>query len=197
MSKLIVPWLTFVIVAITMVILALSPATTVCEAPKVELPELAGYTSKPLDISEAELTVLPSDTKIVKRLYTDELSGHWFAVSVVIGGTSKSSIHRPELCLPSQGFLMTSPHTVTLADSVWRVIRLEGTQSRSSLGFAYTFFNQAGFKTASHLSRIFRDVWDRSFYNRIDRWVMVTVNSSRSDDFGIEAFLSRIQGVLE
>lgn len=196
MSKLIVPALTFALVALVMIALALTPATTVCEAPDIVLPELVGFTSEELEPSEAELTVLPSDTKIVKRLYTDR-RGDWYAVSVVIGGTSKSSIHRPELCLPSQGFLMMSPHTVTLTDSVWRVIRLDGGNGRGSLGFAYTFFNQAGFRTASHLSRIFRDVWDRSLYNRIDRWVMVTVNASRSDDISLESFLSRIQGVLK
>ena len=54
------------------------------------------------------------------------------------------------------------------------------------------FFNQEGFKTASHVSRIFRDVVDRSVLNRIDRWVMVTVNASRSDDAGLAALLSRL-----
>lgn len=195
MRKLIVPVLTFVMVAVTMTFLALTPATVVCEPPAIALTEIAGYTSEELPISEAELTVLPGDTKILKRLYT-AANGHWFAVSVVIGGTSKSSIHRPELCLPSQGFLMTEPHTLELADSVWRVIRLDGGRERPSLGFAYTFFNQAGFKTASHIRRIFRDVWDRSVYNRIDRWVMITVNSSRSDDEGLAEFLTTIEGLM-
>lgn len=195
MRKLIVPVLTFVMVAVTMTFLALTPETTVCKAPPIELTEIAGYTSEELPISEAELTVLPGDTKILKRLYT-AANGHWFAVSVVIGGTSKSSIHRPELCLPSQGFLMTEPHTLELNDSVWRVIRLDGGRDRPSLGFAYTFFNQAGFKTASHVRRIFRDVWDRSVYNRIDRWVMITVNSSRSDDEGLAEFLTTIEGLM-
>lgn len=194
MAKLIVPVLTFLVVAAVMIALATTPATTVCEAPSVELGELPGMTSEPLEISEAELNVLPADTIIKKRLYTDA-EGYWYAVSVVIGGTSKSSIHRPELCLPSQGFLMADPHTLTLADSVWRVIRLDGGYSRPSLGFAYTFFNQAGFKTASHVRRIFRDVWDRSLYNRIDRWVMITVNSSRSDDRGLAEFLTAIEGL--
>lgn len=196
MQKLIVPVLTTLVVIVTMTFLALTPATTICEAPKVVLDELPGYTSEELPISEAEINVLPGDTQILKRLYTAP-NGHWYAVSLVIGGTSKSSIHRPELCLPSQGFLMTNPHTVELTDSVWRVICLDGGRERPSLGFAYTFFNQAGYKTASHMKRIFRDVWDRSFYNRIDRWVMITVNSSRSDDLGITEFLTLIEGLLK
>lgn len=195
MRKMIVPIVTFVLVLAAMIVLVLTPETTICAAPKVNLPELEGYTSEEVPVSESELTILPGDTRIIKRLYTDSY-GDWFLVSAVIGGTSKSSIHRPELCLPSQGFLMTSPHTLELSDSVWRVIRLEKAGSLP-LGFAYTFYNQAGYKTSSHLNRIFRDVWDRSLYNRIDRWVMVTVNSSISHDKYLGEFLTLIEGGLK
>jgi hypothetical protein len=39
-------------------------------------------------------------------------------------------------------------------------------------------------------------VFDRSFYNRIDRWVMITVNSSRSDGESIAAFVKQISEML-
>ena len=42
------------------------------------------------------------------------------------------------------------------------------------------------------MKRIFRDVWDRSVLNRIDRWVMLTVNSSTAVDSEIESFLERL-----
>lgn len=168
---------------------------TLCEASDVRLGELPGFTSEEKPMSEAEKHVLPDDTRIEKRLYTAE-DGHWFLVSVVIGGRSKSSIHRPELCLPSQGFLMTDPRTARVGDVDWRLITLDGGVGRPSLGFAYTFFNQAGFYTASHVRRVFRDVWDRSFNCRIDRWVMVTVNSSRADDRGLRAFLAGLKEVV-
>ena len=57
----------------------------------------------------------------------------------------------------------------------------------------YTFFNQNEVRTSSHLRRILLDTWDRSAYNRIDRWVMVTVNASRSDDAGLAALLSLLK----
>ena len=62
-----------------------------------------------------------------------------------------------------------------------------------------------GLRTASHLRRIFADVWDRSFHNRIDRWVMVTVHVSAlhglsldrpRDRAELERFLRRIGEVL-
>jgi hypothetical protein len=169
---------------------ARSEAPVVCEPPVVEFGEVAGFESVALEPGEAELQTLPADTRFVKRLYTAP-GGAWFQVTVVIGGTNKSSIHRPELCLPSQGFQMTAPRDAAAAGADWRFISLLR-RDAPPLGFAYTFFNQAGFRTASHMKRIFRDVWDRSVHNRIDRWVMVTVNASTADDAALVAFLERL-----
>lgn len=196
MKTWLVPLATTLVIGSVMFFQAQTPEVTVCEPPAVALDELDGFTSEVLEPSEAELTVLPADTRIEKRLYTAP-NGHWYVVSLVVGGKTKNSIHRPELCLPSQGFLMTAPRTRRVGETNWRVITLDGGFERPSLGFAYTFFNQAGFRTASHVERIFRDVWDRSLFNRIDRWVMVTVNSSRSDEEGLISFLALLKGVVE
>ena len=169
---------------------ARSAKPIVCEPPEIELGELDGFERTVLEPSEAELKTLPSDTQFVKRLYTAP-GGVWFQVTVVIGGVSKSSIHRPELCLPSQGFQMTDPRDASAAGTDWRFISLVRSDA-PPLGFAYTFFNQAGFRTPSHMKRIFRDVWDRSVHNRIDRWVMVTINAFTADDSLLVAFLERI-----
>jgi exosortase len=165
-------------------------APVVCEAPRIELGEVPGFELTVLEPGEAELATLPADTSFVKRLYTTP-DGAWFQVTVVIGGSSKSSIHRPELCLPSQGFQMTDPRDATAAGADWRFISLLR-RDVPPLGFAYTFFNQEGYRTPSHMKRIFRDVWDRSVYNRIDRWVMVTVNAHTADDVAMAAFLERL-----
>jgi hypothetical protein len=170
---------------------AATPEVVVAEAPAVSLGELAGFTSEQLEASEAELTVLPADTVIHKRRY-EAPNGDWMVVSLVVGGRSKSSIHRPELCLPAQGFAMRNPRTRKVAGRDWRMIELSS-GGVPSCGFAYTFFNQEGYSTASHVSRIFRDVLDRSVLNRIDRWVMVSVHASRADDMGLAALLSRIE----
>ena len=181
----------FALVVPLMFFQAATPDVTVAEAPNVHLADIPGFSSEVLEPSEAELTVLPPDTVIEKRRYVAD-SGDWMVVSLVVGGKSKSSIHRPELCLPAQGLRMERPRTRSVAGRDWRFINLASKDS-PTFGFAYTFFNQEGFKTASHVSRIFRDVMDRSLCNRIDRWVMVTVNASRSDDAGLSNLLSRIE----
>ena len=186
-----IPSLAFALVVPLMFYQAATPDVVVAEAPRVSLGELPGFESEELGASEAELTVLPADTTIIKRRYVAP-SGDWMVVSLVVGGKSKSSIHRPELCLPAQGFAMRNPRTHEVGGRDWRMIELSAKDS-PSCGFAYTFFNQEGYSTASHVARIFRDVLDRSLLNRIDRWVMVSVHASRADDRGLAWLLSQIR----
>ena len=139
--------------------------------------------------SLGENTVLPPDTKILKRVYRSDW-GTQFLVSAVISGVGKSSIHRPELCLPAQGFLMSNPTDFEVATDgsasrPYHAIQVNSPQAPSAL-LVYTFFNQEGVHTASHLRRIFLDTWDRSVHNRIDRWVMVTVHVSALQGFSLD-----------
>lgn len=159
------------------------------------------------EMSIGESTVLPKDTRVFKRVYRRPEDGVQFLVAVVIGGVSKSSIHRPELCMPAQGYIMSDPRTFTVADRPFHAIHLTGAGSPPSV-LSYTFFNQAGVRTASHTRRIFIDTWDRSVHNRIDRWVMVTVNAAvpfdsvgfdlrhDSDRLMLEGFLSLLSEAL-
>ena len=155
--------------------------------------------------SLGERKVLPADTKILKRIY--RMSDVQFIVSAVIGGVSKSSLHRPEVCMPAQGYVMSNPRSFEVAGRPFRAIHLSGANSSPSV-LAYTFFNQAGVRTASHTQRILVDTWDRSVYNRVDRWVMVTVNASvpmdsagfdlmhDADRLQLEEFLARLSEAL-
>ena len=191
---LLVPVLALALVVPAMCYQAMTPVVTLADPPEVCLGEIPGYTSVEVEASEAERTVLPADTRIVKRQYTSS-NGAWFRVSLVIGGASKSSIHRPELCLPAQGFQMKDPRTVRVGETDWRFITLDSKQS-APLGFCYTFVNQEGYRTASHVARILRDVWDRSVLNRIDRWVMITVNASSPSDGMLKAIAEMLGGVV-
>ena len=194
MRKVLIPAVTAALVVAAMLYQARTVEPVLCAAPDARLVEIDGYASEPVEVSEAELHTLPPDTRFDKRCYTDA-SGNWFQVSAVIGGRSKSSIHRPEMCLPTQGFQMMSPQTVDVGGIDWHFVQLVHRTS-PTVGFAYTFFNQDGFRTSSHLRRIFRDVWDRSVRGRIDRWVMITVYSSVADERRLAAFLSKLREVI-
>lgn len=190
-----VPVLTALVVIAAMFWFASAPEATLCEPPDVHLGELEGFRAERQSGTEIESSMLPKDTQIERMVYTAP-DGNWYVVTQVVGGRDKGSIHRPELCLPAQGFLMTSPRTLFLDGVSWRAITLAGKDGHD-LGLAYTFYNQDGFRTSSHVRRIFRDVWDRSFFNRIDRWTMLTVYTSVHDDYRLSLFLTRLKGVVE
>ena len=194
MRKLLIPVITAALVIAAMLYQAKTVEPVLCDAPDSKLGELEGFRSEQLQATESEKYVLPEDTIIDKRIYQSE-DGAWYLVTLIIGGRSKSSIHRPEMCLPAQGFQMRDPREISVAGIEWHLVTLARREA-SSIGFAYTFFNQEGYRTSSHIARIFRDVWDRSILGRVDRWAMITVNSSVSDDAGMSAFLRKLKGVI-
>jgi exosortase/archaeosortase family protein len=176
-----------------MVYQAFTPDPILTEAPQIEFREIAGFDSEELAPSESELQTLPADTIILKRTYRNARAA--FTVSCVIGARSKGSLHRPELCLPSQGFQMVRPRTLKVGERSWRMMDLERGYGLPQ-GFAYTFFNQDGYGTSSHTGRILRDTLDRSLKNRYDRWVMVTVGGSTANPEAMREFLSRLEEVI-
>ncbi len=132
------------------------------------------------EVSLGERTVLPDDTRFLKSNYYDA-QGNLFRVSVVINGASRQSIHRPELCLPAQGFSIERTQSIGLpvGNGVLpvKVIELRrigsGGQSRT-IGQAY-FFVSAHHRTASHYVRMLISIRDRALYNRVTRWAMVAI----------------------
>jgi exosortase len=131
------------------------------------------------DRSLGEATVLPADTVIAKRLYT-AASGADIEMSVVVSGRSRMSIHRPELCLPAQGFAMTGARTlsVPLPGRGPLSVRVVSVQKGATRFILCYWFKNREQETSSHAVRILSDAWARSVHNRINRWVMfaLTVN---------------------
>lgn len=131
-------------------------------------------------VSLGEATDLPKDTVILKRNYRSP-DGLSYSVSVVIGGRQRNSIHRAELCLPAQGFVMLEAERLPLRFPKGKshVIRKITAQhpGGTKINLVYWFVSKER-ECSSHSQRILTDVWDRSIHNRINRWVMVAVNIS-------------------
>ena len=175
---------------------ARTPEATIAKAPDVRFPALADYVTddakfaEQQKVSEGELKILPKDTEIFKKMYVGGSGAH-FLVSFVVGGSSRASIHRPELCLPSQGYAMSNPRNFSAGGRPWHAIDVVKAGGMPSVE-AYTFYNQAGFRTASHTRRIWMDVIDRSVFNRVDRWVMLTVFATGATERELKDFLNGI-----
>ena len=137
-----------------------------------------------LQASLGEKSWLPADTRIVKRTYT-RLDGSLLAVTTVMAGMSRGGIHRPEMCLPGQGFEIRTKEVRTMDLGQGRTLRVNVVRAVRAgdppVGFIYWFVNRRG-EATSHWRRIFGGVWARCVHNRIDRWCMITVFSNRSFD---------------
>ena len=67
------------------------------------LPETVGnYASTNLPVTKIEITMLPPDTLYGRRLYWAP-DGFALSTSVVLMGTDRTSIHKPQYCLLGQG----------------------------------------------------------------------------------------------
>jgi len=153
-----------------------------------ELPAVVGgYTGAIAEVSEGERELLPLDTVFAKRSYTS-FFGDELSCQIVLSGGEKRSIHRPEICLPGQGWSIQggSPLAVPLADGrQFRVMHLTlarpiqvGPEETKTLNshFLYWFVGRDRV-TPLHYERVMLTSWDRVFHNTNHRWAYVIVSS--------------------
>jgi hypothetical protein len=81
-----------------------NPEGTVIGTNSVYLPErVLDYTSTPVPVTDVEFGWLPKDTVYGRRLYK-AADGFETSVSVVLMGSDRTSIHKPQYCLTGQGW---------------------------------------------------------------------------------------------
>lgn len=154
----------------------------------MELPEtVLGMPSKEMEVSEAELAILPKDTQFAKRAYTDG-KGNSIVLQIVLSGGDRRSIHRPETCLPGQGWniLSNQPEEIELKDGrvlrvqklrLGRDVEIPGLGRRTMTMIFLYWYVGSGMTTNSQLERIIRSNLDLLLHNRVHRWAYVIVSS--------------------
>jgi hypothetical protein len=81
---------------------------------KIDLPEqVPGFTSTNVPESEVERGYFPKDTSYARRLYQAS-DGFGVSATVVMMGADRTSIHRPDYCLPGQGWTIGSKTAVNI-----------------------------------------------------------------------------------
>ena len=162
----------------------------------LELPKMVGgWYGRDLEVSEKERTVLGADkgTEFARKSYRNG-QGYEIVASVVLSGEDMSrSIHRPERCMPAQGFTIIDKRTEPVAlpergsesARVLHVTRLQnvrtmtvdnGSGAPTSLyNVTYYWFVGHTDATGSHLWRTWLDVKDRLVHGYNQRWAYITV----------------------
>lgn len=133
---------------------------------------------QPLDrLSLKEKEYLRPEPRILRRSYWRD-SSRPITVTVIVSQESRLSIHRPELCLPSQkSYIQSEKRRVLSLGAGRRVVAKVLTITRVDMGrqcLLYWFVNPRT-ETPSHLTRLLLDAWDQAVHNRVNRWAMVTV----------------------
>jgi hypothetical protein len=171
-----------------------SPNTSPMAGVIMDLPEKIGhFTGKVIAATPGEIATLPADTQIVRREYTD-LAGDRIMASIVLSGGEKRSIHRPEVCLPAQGWSMRGGKVekVMLADgadldvmnlSLVRDVEVGPGDRRKLYANYFYWFVGKDVTTPHHWSRVFLTSYDRITKNLNHRWAYVIVMSIITEGF--------------
>ena len=167
----------------------LSPSPNTLPEPgvKMALPDRVGdmVGGEVQGMTEAEQRLLPPHTELLRRIYGNA-TGDRLVTTIVLAGGAKNSIHRPEACLPAQGWNIRSAEVipVQLANgrnlSVMKVsVQRAGSQANGQpvtwhAWYLYWFVGREA-TTPSHWTRLFLGSWDRVFHNVNHRWAYISI----------------------
>jgi EpsI family protein len=180
--------LTLLIGLSTIFLLPKAPATSpVGIAMKLPI-WVGGWLGEDAQVSAREIEILAKDTQFARKIYTSP-AGDKIYVSIVLSGEDMTtSIHRPERCLPAQGWSLqdTAIRTIPITDSrslgttQLYSLRVVDTHGHQVPIHSYTYYWFVGYSdiTPSHMKRTMIDLRDRILHGYNQRWAYVTVAST-------------------
>ncbi len=151
------------------------------------LPNVIGvWIGDDAQVTQKERDTLAKDTQFVRKIYTGPERDQIFVSIVLSGEDMTNSIHRPERCLPAQGWnvLSSSKRTIQVpggkALQVTKLKNMQVIETPDKRRFTLNNLNYYWFighneMTASHLTRTEIDLRDRIVGGYNQRWAYVTV----------------------
>ena len=146
-------------------------------------------------VSQGERDILGPDTQFSRKSYTNAVGDEIYVSVVISGPDMNTSIHRPERCLPAQGWTIADSSTATLptANGSMKATRLHNIRAmRADRGeqvtinsINYYWFVGHSDVTASHFERTWIDIRDRLLNGRNQQWAYVTVVAIVTKDYKI------------
>jgi hypothetical protein len=148
--------------------------------------ELPGFKSEIVPEAESVTNMLPRDTSFGQRLYTAD-DGFQALVNVVLMGSSRASIHKPQICLTAQGWKIND--ALTRVEQVHlekpfpydlpmmlllstKQMELNG-QTVTKQGVYVYWFVDADRYTPHHAQRMLWTAKDILFTGVLDRWAYI------------------------
>lgn len=156
----------------------------------MKLPERLGEwvgTSAP--VTDTERKGLPRDTEFERKFYRDA-AGNELYCSIVLAGRDTRSIHRPETCLPAQGWEVLDGryeevpvNAAGVAVLQTRALKIKHRRQGDGMDGSverlyYYWFMGKDRVTASHMQRIVWNSYDRIVHSVNHRWAYITLSAS-------------------
>ncbi len=153
---------------------------------EIPLPErVRQYTSTNMPMTRMEHDALPADTTFARRLYSAP-GGAQLILMVVLMGSDRTSIHKPEFCLTAQGWQIqqmetthlrveeSHPYELSVRKFLVRQTRRDAAGRVLEVSGVFTFwFVCADRLAASHWARIGYMTWDLLRTGVLPRWAYV------------------------
>lgn len=153
----------------------------------MNLPDTVGaYLGFNQDVTEAEKRILPPDTEFAKKQYIGSPAGE-VNCEIVLSGSQKNSIHRPQVCLAGQGWtiLREQPVTIPLPEGRKQRVRVltlaREIGARTVNGYFVYWFVGRDKTTDDHFKRILYTSWDRLAHRVNHRWAYIIVSGMIPD----------------
>lgn len=135
-----------------------------------------------------EWRALPRDTVIFKKQYFhEEDEARSVYAGVVLSGSDRSSIHRPELCMPSQGHSIESRELIEIpldgrAPLQVMILNLSRRLPNGVMHYSYYayWFVGKNVETPHHMERMWLMATDRIFRNISHRWAYISLAGSKA-----------------
>lgn len=154
---------------------------------RLQLPlSLGDYQAREYDMTAQEKNLLDEGVKLVRDVYTSS-SGRQIMATVILSGFEKRSLHRPEVCLPNQGWTVTDRTSIPLRledgrDITIKMMRIfrdiepkPGLRVRSRAVNFYWYVGSQGTSCPDHYEHVFRSYFDSIFRNIQHRWAMASI----------------------
>lgn len=157
---------------------------------EVLLPDdLSGYKSQWFPLDASVTNGLPEDTSFGQRVYqVSDASQAPIQVNVVLMGSSRRSIHKPQVCLTGQGWIINNSTSREVSIPMDKpvsydlpVMRLnvsgqmhENGQSVAEAGVFVYWFVDGDRYTAAHATRMLWMARDVALKGELDRWAYVS-----------------------
>lgn len=144
------------------------------------------YQGREFDMTADEKNLLDEGVRLARNVYASS-TGRQIMATVILSGFEKRSLHRPEVCLPNQGWTVTDRTQIPLRMEDGREISImmmrifrdaepqPGVKVRTRAINFYWYIGSDGTSCADHYEHVFLSYYDAVFRNIQHRWSMASI----------------------